>query len=74
VEIAGKVLGVVGCGRIGQVVASSAATMGMEVIGYDPVMTANDFKEAGIKKVGMPCTPLSAATACSLTIRSPFVQ
>lgn len=31
VEIAGKVLGVVGCGRIGQVVASSAATMGMQV-------------------------------------------
>jgi len=51
VEIAGKVLGVVGCGRIGQVVASSAATMGMEVIGYDPVMSSSDFKDAGIKKV-----------------------
>eukprot|EP01036_Dinobryon_divergens_P029703 gene29703-38834_t len=30
VEITGKVLGVVGCGRIGQVVASSATTMGMQ--------------------------------------------
>lgn len=51
VEITGKVLGVVGCGRIGQVVAASAANMGMQVIGYDPIMSASDFKEAGIKKV-----------------------
>ena len=39
VEINGKVLGIVGCGRIGQVVAGTATTMGMQVIGYDPVMT-----------------------------------
>lgn len=41
--MAGKVLGVVGCGRIGQVVVGCAQTMGMQTIGYDPVMTAEQF-------------------------------
>ena len=33
VELSGKTLGIVGCGRIGQVVAGCAQTMGMKVIG-----------------------------------------
>lgn len=50
VEMSGKTLGVIGCGRIGQVVASCASTMGMNVIGYDPVMSAQAFKDAGIQR------------------------
>jgi D-3-phosphoglycerate dehydrogenase len=50
VELNGKTLGVVGCGRIGQVVAGCAQTMGMHVLGYDPVMTKSGFDEAGIEK------------------------
>jgi len=50
VELSGKTLGIVGCGRIGQVVASCATVMGMNVIGYDPVMTPENFADAGIKK------------------------
>jgi D-3-phosphoglycerate dehydrogenase len=53
VEMQGKTLGVVGCGRIGQVVASCAQTMGMNVIGYDPVMTAEGFLEVGIQKADL---------------------
>jgi len=53
VELNGKTLGVVGCGRIGQVVASSAQAMGMNVIGYDPVMTNENFRDAGIKKADL---------------------
>jgi D-3-phosphoglycerate dehydrogenase len=48
VEMGGKTLGIIGCGRIGQVVASCAKTMGMEVIGFDPVMSADAMAEAGI--------------------------
>jgi D-3-phosphoglycerate dehydrogenase len=48
VEIAGKTLGIIGCGRIGQVVASSAKTMDMQVIGYDPVMSREQMEAAGI--------------------------
>lgn len=53
VELNGKVLGIIGCGRIGQVVAQTAATMGMKVIGYDPVMSADAFKEIGLPRVDL---------------------
>ena len=51
IEMSGKTLGVIGCGRIGQEVASCAREMGMVVIGYDPVMSAEAFKEAGLTRV-----------------------
>lgn len=35
-ELKGKTLGIIGCGQIGQEVASKAAALGMRVIGYDP--------------------------------------
>jgi len=51
VELSGKTLGIIGCGRIGQVVANSAQIMGMNVIGYDPVMSSDTLKELGIAPV-----------------------
>lgn len=51
--MSGKTLGIIGCGRIGQVVASTARNMGMNVIGYDPVMSSEQFKEAGLKRVDL---------------------
>jgi D-3-phosphoglycerate dehydrogenase len=48
VELQGKTIGIVGCGRIGQVVASGAQAIGMTVIGYDPVMSSEGFAEVGI--------------------------
>jgi len=53
VELSGKTLGVVGCGRIGQVVANCARTLGMTVIGYDPVMATDEMTELGIAKVDL---------------------
>lgn len=47
-EINGKILGIIGCGRIGQVVASCAIGLGMKVYGYDPVMSAESLKEFNI--------------------------
>jgi phosphoglycerate dehydrogenase-like enzyme len=40
-----KEIGIVGCGRIGQVVASSATAMGMQIIGYHPIISAQRRKE-----------------------------
>lgn len=39
-QLAGKTLGVVGLGRIGQTVATRALAMEMKVLGYDPFYTA----------------------------------
>lgn len=38
-ELAGKTLGVLGLGAIGVKVANAAAALGMEVIGFDPLLT-----------------------------------
>ena len=51
VEITGKTLGVVGCGNIGVVVADRAMGLKMNVIVFDPVMTAERARELGVKMV-----------------------
>ena len=38
-EVRGKTLGVVGLGHIGSATASDAASLGMAVVGYDPMMS-----------------------------------
>lgn len=40
-ELSGKVLGVVGLGRIGREVARWCQAFGMTVVGYDPVLSAD---------------------------------
>jgi D-3-phosphoglycerate dehydrogenase len=40
-ELAGKTLGVVGLGAIGVMVANDAASLGMDVIGFDPYISVN---------------------------------
>jgi D-3-phosphoglycerate dehydrogenase len=40
-EIMGKTLGVIGLGAIGVMVANTAKSLGMEVIGYDPYMSVD---------------------------------
>ena len=50
-EVAGKTIGIVGCGRIGKQVAKKAALgLDMKVIGYDPVIPA-DVKLENIERV-----------------------
>ena len=39
-ELAGKTLGVIGLGAIGGMVANTAISLGMSVLGYDPYITA----------------------------------
>ncbi|MDZ7816587.1 MAG: hydroxyacid dehydrogenase [Planctomycetota bacterium] len=42
-ELAGKVLGLIGSGRIGSEVARLASALGMSVIAYDPYVTTFEF-------------------------------
>jgi len=51
VELAGKTLGVLGFGRIGQQVARRANGLGMRVIAYDPFVAADRFRELGVERL-----------------------
>lgn len=51
VELAGKTLGVVGLGRIGQQVARRAVGLGMHVVAYDPYVSVERFRELGVEHV-----------------------
>ena len=51
-QLAGKTLGIVGLGRIGQAVAKRALSFDMRVVGFDPFLSAERAKEMGIELVG----------------------
>lgn len=53
VELCGKVLGVVGVGRIGSLVARRMAAFDMEVLAYDPHVTPERAAELGVRLVSL---------------------
>ncbi|MCA9248278.1 MAG: phosphoglycerate dehydrogenase [Planctomycetales bacterium] len=50
-QLAGKTLGVVGLGRIGQAVAARARALEMRVIGFDPFLSKERAEQLGIDAV-----------------------
>jgi D-3-phosphoglycerate dehydrogenase len=50
VEVDGKTLGILGFGRIGQLVATRAKSFGMRVIAFDPFVSAERYRELGVDK------------------------
>jgi D-3-phosphoglycerate dehydrogenase / 2-oxoglutarate reductase len=48
IELADKVLGVLGFGRIGRLVARRALGLQMKVVAYDPFVSAERFRELGV--------------------------
>ncbi len=50
IEVEGKVLGVLGFGRIGQLVAARAQGLGMRAVAYDPYVAAERYRELGVEK------------------------
>jgi D-3-phosphoglycerate dehydrogenase len=53
VELTGKTLGVIGCGNIGAVVADRGLGLKMNVVAFDPVLTAERARELGVKLVSL---------------------
>ncbi|MCE5266410.1 MAG: hypothetical protein LLG00_00795 [Planctomycetaceae bacterium] len=51
VQLAGKTLGVIGLGRVGQAVATRARGLEMRLLGYDPMIPAAKIKDFGVE----PC-------------------
>jgi D-3-phosphoglycerate dehydrogenase len=54
VELHTKTLGILGFGRIGQLVAQRALGFGMRVIAYDPYVGAERYRELGVERAEAP--------------------
>ena len=50
VELYEKTLGIIGFGRIGQLVAHRARGFGMRVLAFDPFVSAERYRELGVEK------------------------
>src|SRR5205807_7311962 len=72
VELAGKTLGVLGFGRIGQQVARRAIGLGMHVVAYDPFVSGDRFRELGAERAETPEDVYAAAEF--LTLHLPLVS
>jgi D-3-phosphoglycerate dehydrogenase / 2-oxoglutarate reductase len=66
IELAGKTLGVLGFGRIGQQVARRAGGLGMRVVAYDPFVSADRFRELGVERFEKPDDIYAAAEFLTL--------
>ena len=66
IELAGKTLGVLGFGRIGQQVARRALGLGMRAVAYDPYVSAERFRELGVERLETPEEVYGAAEFLTL--------
>jgi D-3-phosphoglycerate dehydrogenase len=66
VELYEKTLGVLGFGRIGQLVAQRARGFGMHVIAYDPYVGAERYRELGVEQASSPDDIYAAADFLTL--------
>ena len=64
VELYEKQLGILGFGRIGQLVAARARGFGMHVIAFDPLVSAERYRELGVEQ---------AATLDAVYARADFI-
>lgn len=54
IEVTGKTVGILGFGRIGQLVAERAKGLGMHVVAYDPLVSEARYRELGVDKADAP--------------------
>jgi D-3-phosphoglycerate dehydrogenase / 2-oxoglutarate reductase len=66
VEVYEKTLGVLGFGRIGQLVAQRARGFGMYVVAYDPYVSAERYRELGVVKAESSAEVYAAADFLTL--------
>ena len=65
-ELAGKTLGVLGFGRIGQQVARRALGLEMRVVAHDPFVAKERFRELGVERLETQDEVLAAADFLTL--------
>jgi D-3-phosphoglycerate dehydrogenase / 2-oxoglutarate reductase len=71
VELAGKTLGIVGCGNIGSIVADRAQGLRMKVIAYDPFLSAERAVDLGVERVSLDEL---LARADFITLHTPLTE
>ncbi len=67
-ELAGKTLGLIGCGNIGRELARLASAVGMEVVVYDPFVKAESIEQLGYVYEPAMDRVLGCADAVSLHV------
>jgi D-3-phosphoglycerate dehydrogenase len=71
VEVTNKVLGIIGAGNIGSIVADRAQGLRMKVIAFDPFLTAERAVTMGVEKVELDDL---FARADFITIHTPLIE
>ena len=71
VEITGKVLGIIGCGNIGAIVADRAQGLHMRVIAFDPFLSPERAIDLRVKKVELDDL---LARADIITLHTPLTE
>ena len=71
VELMGKVLGLVGCGNIGSIVADRAQGLKMRVIAFDPFLSAERARDLNVEKVDLD---VLLARADFITLHTPLTE
>ena len=66
VEVYEKTLGVLGFGRIGQLVAQRARAFNMRVVAYDPFVGSERYRELGVEQAASPDDVYAAADFLTL--------
>ena len=70
-QLSGKTLGVIGIGNIGSILAKNAIGFGMDVIAYDPFVTAEAAEDLGAKLVELDAL---WGTADVISLHSPHTD
>jgi D-3-phosphoglycerate dehydrogenase len=71
VELFGKVLGLIGCGNIGSIVADRAHGLKMRVIAFDPYLTEKRALDLGVEKAELADV---IARADIITLHTPLTE
>jgi D-3-phosphoglycerate dehydrogenase len=71
VELTAKVLGLIGCGNIGSIVADRAVGLKMKVLAYDPYLTEARAVQLGVEKAELDTV---LARADFITVHTPLTD
>ncbi len=71
IEVTGKILGLIGCGNIGSIVADRALGLKMKVLAYDPFLTEARAVELGVEKVELDAL---LPRADFITVHTPLID